>query len=1105
MPASGNQGFYHKIRRGTTSHFFPYDLHVHTPGSQDITTAERHAALPAGMQSALPVGTAMEKGPLLGEYDKAAEQKFSPEAFYDLLNKQRTSVLTDLGWDNTDALCVIGLTDHNVFGYSCKVAKLAWDRFKERRILILPGVELDVSFPVPGTNERTRIHLLCHFSPTKAEHDIHQAITVANGNQSWAPGSEVVVDDLPVFVNNLRNSKTHPAMCVAAHVSSSSGIQREVTTTVRDFTRQDVATVAKASTSAPATLSEEKLRSMWAEFPEGASMGASLSTEHAALLSLLGKCGFDGLQVTSKLDETHYRSLHRIGADRGRSIPLIASDAHSPINIFLCNGQVPFIKLPVSLAGNTDADQVFRIIRDESIRFGETRTTFCAPEKGSTWISGIEIARSANAGEASTFWPPYTPVASGADDGVCSLSFSPNLNCIIGGRGSGKSALIEALAFATAAKTIGSPEAKSRGRALSEAESRAAATLKGMSVRICWQSLHDPSFAGLEKKVKFVTRYFDAGGEHSGVRVENLSGSEIVAESGSLPQVHLFRFKDIEQAAHPDQLRRMFDALHGTDVGSLSKEIESDIRALRDQRADILSVAADINKLTLDVRSPLREYVRRKKQFDAVNTSEAKIQFEKIDKAAAINRAATDAVTAWERVSEALAMEQGLSEVEEFASGQREKLLKEDGSLREGIEELAKLLDASDPQSPISQLLAAIRDGHSRAVTFREKLAAFATTSAENLKETNDAASKQGIVVVTNAREVNKKSSAEAESDLETYRKLIRRLRQLMGARRAHFDRLRERCIKRSRIRRATATKITQTLASALDRNVLVIRAEAQEKHDVAPFRKWLLGCGGITYGKEAKTEKLLEAKLLPDKLRDALLDWEGTGLGKIAVLDDIAAAAEKKTALELVSALRPFLLEKEMIEEEDVSSFPNEIVDGLIQFQIESPTSKDHFNSILELDEVLIDDRPVILLNDRPTEPGSKLRPLEELSPGQRCSAILPILLATGDGPLIIDQPEDNLDTRLIRQVIVNILANIKLKRQIIMATHNPNIPVLGDAEQTLILRAVADKQCCIDGYGDLGAPFVIHYVTDIMEGGREAFQYRSEIYHPYWTSADA
>jgi len=71
-----------------------------------------------------------------------------------------------------------------------------------------------------------------------------------------------------------------------------------------------------------------------------------------------------------------------------------------------------------------------------------------------------------------------------------------------------------------------------------------------------------------------------------------------------------------------------------------------------------------------------------------------------------------------------------------------------------------------------------------------------------------------------------------------------------------------------------------------------------------------------------------------------------------------------------------------------------------------ETNNDKSRLDAALELDEVVFDDLPEIRLNDRPLDKQSKLRPLSELSPGQRCSAILPILLLTGDSPLLIDQP---------------------------------------------------------------------------------------------------
>ena len=79
----------------------------------------------------------------------------------------------------------------------------------------------------------------------------------------------------------------------------------------------------------------------------------------------------------------------------------------------------------------------------------------------------------------------------------------------------------------------------------------------------------------------------------------------------------------------------------------------------------------------------------------------------------------------------------------------------------------------------------------------------------------------------------------------------------------------------------------------------------------------------------------------------------------------------------------------------------------------------------------------------------------LERLSDGQKAAAMLLLLLVQGDRLLLVDQPEDDLDNRFIYEDIVRILREQKGKRQILAATHNPNIPVLGHAELIIALDA--------------------------------------------------
>jgi len=282
---------------------------------------------------------------------------------------------------------------------------------------------------------------------------------------------------------------------------------------------------------------------------------------------------------------------------------------------------------------------------------------------------------------------------------------------------------------------------------------------------------------------------------------------------------------------------------------------------------------------------------------------------------------------------------------------------------------------------------------------------------------------------------------------------------------------------------------------------------------DKSEFRDWLADniAPHIPKSKDARVAGILTKGVMPNQVRDSLLGEESNGENVFTVEKE--KASEGRIEPELANTIirrcsgkirleREHLTVKDKLPQEFVDTLPSEVREGLWTFPRTSSDSEDLIvYAVLALDEVVFDDRPEILLNDRPREKGSMLRPIDELSPGQRCSAILPILLLNGRSPLIIDQPEDNLDNRLIRQVIVNILASIKLRRQVVVATHNPNLPVLGDVEQAIVLRAVEEKQAYLETTGDLDSPETVAHLTEIMEGGREAFQYRQSIYQAHWT----
>jgi len=95
----------------------------------------------------------------------------------------------------------------------------------------------------------------------------------------------------------------------------------------------------------------------------------------------------------------------------------------------------------------------------------------------------------------------------------------------------------------------------------------------------------------------------------------------------------------------------------------------------------------------------------------------------------------------------------------------------------------------------------------------------------------------------------------------------------------------------------------------------------------------------------------------------------------------------------------------------------------------------------------------------------------------------------------LIVDQPEEDLDNRFIYDDIVVMLREMKGKRQLIFATHNANIPVLGDSEQIFVLDVESD-QCKIRNSGSIDKISITEDIKKIMEGGEEAFKKRIQKY---------
>ena len=122
--------------------------------------------------------------------------------------------------------------------------------------------------------------------------------------------------------------------------------------------------------------------------------------------------------------------------------------------------------------------------------------------------------------------------------------------------------------------------------------------------------------------------------------------------------------------------------------------------------------------------------------------------------------------------------------------------------------------------------------------------------------------------------------------------------------------------------------------------------------------------------------------------------------------------------------------------------------------------------------------------------------REFSQLSLGQQQSVLLALILSSDSKrPLIIDQPEDNLDSEFIFHTFVPVLRRAKERRQVIIVTHNANIAVLGDAEQLIVLKTNRDRSQIV-ARGSIDDPVARDAACKILEGAKEAFARRARIY---------
>ncbi|MBN1833498.1 MAG: AAA family ATPase [Deltaproteobacteria bacterium] len=305
-----------------------------------------------------------------------------------------------------------------------------------------------------------------------------------------------------------------------------------------------------------------------------------------------------------------------------------------------------------------------------------------------------------------------------------------------------------------------------------------------------------------------------------------------------------------------------------------------------------------------------------------------------------------------------------------------------------------------------------------------------------------------------------------------------------------------------------------------------ILRELQKDKVDGAEFIQLKRQIEELTPLKlqKAKLEKDLTQKL-KDR-RTLLADWEDSKNQEFQALDKAANKVSRQLAGRVRVQVSPsgsreplFQFLREKIGgrlSESIEVLKKKASLSLVGFARACQAGKDklvdNFNLPSQQAERLAGAEPNILFQleelDLPTTTSLELnvaaegqdaywQELSQLSTGQKATAVLLLLLLESDAPLVVDQPEDDLDNRFITDSVVPKMREEKRRRQFIFSTHNANVPVLGDAELILGLVPSADSghehaEIPIDEMGSIDSEPVCEMVEELLEGGRQAFEMR-------------
>lgn len=917
-------------------------------------------------------------------------------------------------------LDIVAITDHNRCRTACAIARLG-----DNPVMFIPGMEITARCSSIGVEH---IHVVGLFPPGTASETIDR-IFMNSGMPAYDDRDErsmvlhVTVGQLIQAIHQVGG------LCIAAHVNTDSGAREYLrASNVRRL--QYLREIERLRGVGDPTDADEKRL---------AELDGLLSLRENELqdrfLLFIAEAGFDAIEIQKPDDVQHYSSAHCAPLGLPPVACLLSSDAHCARDVGL-RGHTTYLKMAIP---GFDGIRKALLDPETRIRYEEEATIPAV-------IAGVSFRPMEE--EATGFFRD------------CTVGFSDNLTCLIGGRGAGKSAVIDALRFVFMLPT----DAIAVERLRDDVQSRQDQTLSGLEVRtIMRPSGQDP--------VVLAREY--TGTDSPATRCYSLNGQELDIDvaTSKFTRVRLYGWSEIEALAkNPRQQRDLLDGFVG-EMSTLRFAVEYELTSMGVAIDDIVSKVSEVRNL----QPLITALPDLRRELDSLNTDEMRTIFEDTDRASDLlddlRQTSTalqqlfgtmeyepeDGCTLGEKVTELL--NPLCSETAQQVLGPGSILPQgEIAAIAERLQERYQALQ--DVSAEILQLVGGKEGGVEAALsTARSALVERAKSvysddlSDEDILEKVEARTE--LAEQVSQLEVNKERIDSLTREVEEELGRLMRAEEVAAARKEVYTKRSAKVEEINRILEGIGDKVTVAveLEEAADRQALVGRLRNPSERGDALFRNL-----PAQWSQRMFPEQIARA-MPPDVFVRAVLRHDVAALALPQYGDFVGITRDQA----------------------------EKIIEHLSPMGDDGWYDPDRLERILSVLQVPVDDMPVISLSGRP---------IEQLSPGQRCTALLPIILMEGSSPLVIDQPEDNLDNSLVFDVVVEVIRSLKERRQLVVATHNPNIPVSGDAEQIVVLEALSDTQGRPRVQGSIDCPEIVREVTEIMEGGREAFELRAKKY---------